>query len=49
MGEHPRLARARAGDHEQRPTRVHDGIELGGVQAIEKGGIRHLDHPTDGS
>ncbi len=35
--EHPGLAGAGAGDHEQRAGLVHDGIELIGVQPLCKG------------
>ena len=31
--EHPRLARAGAGDDEQRAVAVHDGVELIGVES----------------
>ena len=59
MGEHPGLARAGAGDHQQRPAAVHDGVELVGVQQvqIERGALAQgrarsagswLTHPTDG-
>ncbi len=34
--EHPGLARARAGDHEQRAVLVDDGVELVGVQALRE-------------
>ena len=35
MREHARLPGARAGDHEQRPLGVQDGLPLGGIQARE--------------
>ena len=34
VGEHPRLARTGAGDDEQRPAAVHDGVELVGVEPV---------------
>ena len=36
MSEHARLARAGAGEDQQRPLVVHDGLPLGGVEALEK-------------
>ena len=36
MGEHPRLARSGAGDDEQRPAAVDDGVELVGVEPGER-------------
>ena len=48
VGEHPRLARARAGEHEQRPAGMLDGLPLGLVEPLEEalealggGGIGH--------
>ena len=35
-GEHPRLARPGAGDHEQRRTLVHDRVSLGLVESLEQ-------------
>ena len=32
VGEHPRLARSGAGDHQQRPTAMDDSVELVGVE-----------------
>ena len=45
MREHPGLARAGAGHHEQRPAGVDDGIELIGVQPVggRSGKIGHGD------
>ena len=58
MREHPGLARAGAGDHQQRPAAMHDGIELVGVQRLqverveielEAAVVAHGDvHPTEG-
>ena len=38
MGEHPRLARAGAGENEQRTFAVGHGGALGLVQALQQGG-----------
>ena len=46
MGQHPRLARAGAGDHQQRTAAVHDGVELVGVQALQVGA--GVDAASDG-
>ena len=35
VGEHSRLARARTGDHEQRPFRREDGLALRGIEVRE--------------
>ena len=35
MGEHPGLARAGAGDDQQRPAAVDNGVELIGVEQVE--------------
>ena len=40
VGQHPGLARAGTGDHQQRAAAVHDGVELVGVQAREVEGAR---------
>ena len=47
--EHPRLARARAGDHEHRPLGVEHGVALGFVQPREVGFWRDDRHPGDAS
>ncbi len=39
MGEHAGLARTGTGYHQQRPTAVHHGIELVGVEAQGSGGF----------
>ena len=46
--EHPGLARARAGDDEQRPAGVGDRLELGRVQALEEVVAGHPGNPTRG-
>ena len=53
MGEHPRLARAGAGDDEQRTLGVDDGVELVGVEQVGElagpgGGGHRTAHPTRG-
>ena len=43
VSDHARLARARAGENEQGPVRVQDGLALAFVQLVEKGhGMRCL-------
>ena len=42
VGEHPGLARAGAGDHQQRAAAVHDGVELIGVECVEFERVRHV-------
>ena len=44
--EHPRLARAGAGDDEQRPVGVGDGLVLGGVETVEEVVAGHRGNPT---
>ena len=46
-GEDPRLARAGAGEHEQRPAEVGDRLLLGRVQAIEQGRAERAGAGTD--
>src|SRR5690349_14069105 len=41
MREHPRLARAGAGDDQQRAATVHDRVELIGVERVEFERVRH--------
>jgi hypothetical protein len=50
VGEHAGLAGAGAGEHQQRPVTVHDGLALGSVQpgeqsvqAVVGSGLRHRD------
>ena len=43
MGEHPGLARTRAGDDQQRPVAVDDGLPLRGVQPLQELCVRR--HP----
>ncbi len=38
VGEHPGLARARPGHHEQGPVRVRDRVGLHGVEPVEQAG-----------
>ena len=49
VGEHARLPGAGAGDHEQRPFGVQDGLPLGGIQAREVLLGRGDGHPVDAS
>ena len=46
VGEHARLAGARAGDHEQRPFGREDGLPLGGIQVCEVALGRGDGHPS---